>query len=188
MRKFCFILCSFFLLSCQDQKDSAEAETARVDTSAFSEKLNVTTEEVQLVPEARELASQWVAYITAQNEINNLKDSSINQVIENSGPLAQIMQSLKTSLPDTLRTKSVEARLNVLVTKAQVLDQLANQRQKHPDEIAKTAKQIPLEFHNFKLQLNEIFLKTIEDFEEELDEFDPEEIEPKTDSLQQTSG
>ena len=85
------------------------------------------------------------------------------------------MKSLKATVPDTLKSKAGNARLTVLSTKAQVLEQLAARRNKNLEQISKTAQEIPVEFNNFKLQLNELFLKSLEDFERELDELDQEQ-------------
>lgn len=155
-------------MGCKHENEASENEVLK-DTSKFAQSLDFTNEEVVLLPEANEQVSQWLAYITAQNEINNLRNSTINQVKENASPMAQIMQSLKSSVPDTLSSKAVEARLNVLATKARILQQISSKRNPDAEEIKKVAEEIPTDFNNFKLQLNELFLKTLEDFELELD-------------------
>lgn len=94
-----------------------------------------------------------------------------------SNNLMQIMESLSSTLPDTLRSPAVEARTNVLLTKAHVLHQLSNKKEKNPDEIFEVAEDIVIEFDNFKLQLNELFLKTPENFELELDQEFEESLE-----------
>lgn len=169
MKLLILILLPIFLAGCNsgDRNDNSSEEVE--DTTAFSQGITVPNKEVVLLPEAREQVVTWVQYITAQNEIENLKSASLNQVIENARPLAQIMQSLKSSVPDSLQSTPVNARLNVLVTKSKVLEQLATRRNRDPQKIAETAEEIPVEFNNFKLQLNELFLKSLEDFESELD-------------------
>lgn len=174
---FLFIFC--LLVGCKQDKKSAELSNNTVDPSSFEQTIKVSENEVQLVPEAREQAVQWLAYITAQNEVKSLKDASVHQVMESSKPLVQIMESLQNTVPDTLRSTPVEARINVLVTKAHILEQLATQRDPNPDKIAEVAKDIPQEFNNFKLQLNELFLKSIEDFEKEMDKMEEEEKKSK---------
>lgn len=166
-------------MGCKQEKESAELSDKTADPSAFEQSIKVSSKEVQLVPEAKEQAVQWLAYITAQNEVESLRNSSVHQVMESSKPLVQIMESLQSSLPDTLRSIPVEARINVLVTKAHILEQLATQRNPNPDKIAEVARDIPEEFNNFKLQLNEIFLKSIEDFEKEMDEMEKEDKKSK---------
>lgn len=182
MKIFLLILLPICLVGCNsNDKKNNSPDQEEEDTTAFSQTLTIPEEEVVLLPEAREQVITWVQYITAQNEIENIKSASLNQVMENARPLAQIMQSLKTSVPDSLQSTAVNARLNVLVTKSKVLEQLATRRNRDPQKIAETAEEIPVEFNNLKLQLNELFLKSLEDFESELDLL-REEIEDGTDS------
>lgn len=156
------------LMSCQENKPASKTQTQ--SKTSFSDALEVKkNRRVTLLPEAREIAGEWLAYATAQDEIQNLQNKTGLEIMETSGNLMQIMESLRTTLPDTLRSAAVEARTNVLFTKALVLHQLSNKKQKNPDEIFEVAGNLVVEFDNFKLQLNEMFLKTPENFELELD-------------------
>ncbi|MDT0644129.1 hypothetical protein RM553_14930 [Zunongwangia sp. F363] len=181
MKKTIIILGMLALISCKD-KELAQSSEDKVDTTPFGQEIAVTNQQVQLLPEAREYASQWIEYITAQNEIEKFQEASLREVMENSAPLAEIMQSLQTSLPDSLRTNGVEARLNVLTTKSMLLDFAASKRNPDPEEIREISEEIPSEFNNFKIQLNEIFLKTLEDFEKELDDMEEENLKAQKDS------
>ncbi len=171
MRLLFVILIGIVVISCKEKKPQ-ENQEQEIDTTALAKTVSLPKEEVILLPEAREQAVKWVNYITAQNEITNLQSATLSEVVENARPLAQIMESLQNTVPDTLQSRAVNSRLNVLVTKAKILEQLAARREKNPEEIAKTVEEIPVEFNNFKLQLNELFLKSLEDFEEELDEME----------------
>ncbi|HSP13095.1 MAG TPA: hypothetical protein VLO29_11265 [Salegentibacter sp.] len=182
MKVFLPLFCLIILAGCKGDVNADENNSQEMDTTMLAKNISLPNTEVELLPEAREHAVQWVNYITAQNEIYNLRSASINQIIENARPISQIMQSLKSTVPDTLQSKAVDARLNVLATKAQVLEQLASRRNKNLEQIAKTAEEIPIEFNYFKLQLNELFLKSLEDFEFELDE-----LERQQDSIARAS-
>lgn len=178
MRKFVFFFLLIPLLSCEEKQAAQEATAVQSKTS-FTDQLEVNDKRtVTLLPEARELAGEWLAYATAQNEIQNLENSTGKEIMDASGNLVQIMETLQTSIPDTLRSTAVEARTNVLLTKAQVLYQFSNKKQKNPDEIFEVANDLILEFDNFRLQLNELFLKTPENFEMDLDEEFDEALEP----------
>tara|TARA_R100000935_G_C2828255_1_gene163508 strand:- start:508 stop:1095 length:588 start_codon:yes stop_codon:yes gene_type:complete len=163
------------LTGCNKGEKSSEQQPETLkDTTAFSKPLNYPNEEVILLPETNEITSEWLAYITAQSEIENFRTYTINEVISNASPIAEIMESLKGTVPPQFVTNGVQTRLSVLYTKARVLERLSKKRNPDPQEIAATAQEIPVEFNNFKIQLNEIFLKTLEDFEAELDAFDPD--------------
>ncbi|WP_026837246.1 hypothetical protein [Gillisia sp. JM1] len=170
-----WILFIFIMVGC-NQKSTENNESDRKDIQlALTQKLEASKVEVILLPEAQEITNEWLAYITAQSEIENLKNYTLNDVIANTTPITEIMKSLQETVPVRLQSNAVKARLGVLVTKSKILQQLAEKREVDPEKISKTAKELPLEWNNFKIQINELFLKTLEEFEEELDEIENEE-------------
>ena len=170
MKNLLIFFSALLLISCKEETTKSEISNPG-NKVKFSEQLQVTTNRsVSLLPEAREEVSQWLAYATAQNEMETLKESTGHEILDSSNSIMQIMESLKESVPDTLQTTAVRSRTNVLLTKAKILDQLSNKKEKNAAEIFQVANDLIVEFDNFKLQLNELFLKTPTDFEEELDE------------------
>ncbi len=177
MNRYIILLLSLVIFSCKSDRDTENTAANIIDTSSFQKKLKIDTPDYALEPDARQYALNWVEFITAQNEIRKMEKASINDIKNNAGAIAQIMESLKNSVPDSLRSVAVEARLNVVNTKAQLLQQYAGRQEPMPQDIRQTAEELHLEFNNLKLQMNEIFLKTLEEFEKELDEFELEERE-----------
>ncbi|MBT8319293.1 MAG: hypothetical protein KJP01_04110 [Gramella sp.] len=177
MNKFFLLIIIIIATSCKTDRDAESSATNKQDTTAFQQKLKLENPDFALEPEAKKYALNWVEYITAQNELRKLENISINEVKNNAGAIAQIMESLKNSVPDSLNSVAVEARLNVVNTKAQLLKQYAGRQDPDAEDIAQTTKELHLEFNNLKLQMNEIFLKTLEEFEKELDDFEREEKE-----------
>ncbi|HET7360376.1 MAG TPA: hypothetical protein VFI78_00415 [Salinimicrobium sp.] len=147
------------------------AEIENTDQSeALSEQIVVeTNRKVSLIPQAREKVNTWLAYATATNQIEALKTATGTEIVQSSQPLIQIMEALENTMPDSLQVPAVNARVNVLLTKARILDQKGRKKHTEAEEIFKTANSIIVAFDNFKIQLNEVFLKTPEDFEEALD-------------------
>ncbi|MDR5591555.1 hypothetical protein [Christiangramia sp. SM2212] len=181
MYRLIYFLLIISIISCKSEQDSKDSIEDKQDTTAFQKKLKIEEPQFTLEPEARKYALNWVEYITAQNEIRQLEDASINDVMNNAPLIAQIMESLKNSVPDSLRSVAVESRLNVVNTKAQLLKQYSGKQEPDAEEIAQTTQELHSEFTNLKLQMNEIFLKSLEDFEKELDEF--EKLEREQDSI-----
>lgn len=172
------VLLLFLVLgSCDRQGDNDKALTGEeeIDTTIYQRTIRVPDEEVALLPEAREITMNWLAYLTAQSEIENFGTYTVNDVISNATPIAEIMDNLKQSVPDSLKTNSIQTRVSVLYTKAKVLEHMAKRRSDKPEAIRATAEELPVDFNNFKIQINELFLKTLEDFEKELDDFRPDE-------------
>lgn len=166
------LLLIFFmtLVGCR-QDSSPEDREPLANNNRFSDTIQLDyNRRVQLMPEARDEVSQWLAYATAQNEIERMRTATASEIIANSQPLVQIMELLQISLPDTLQASAVLARTNVLYSKARVLHQLSNKKNKDSEEIFEVAREMIVEFDNFKLQLNELFLKTPDAFEFDLDE------------------
>lgn len=194
MKNIFWIVIILMIIGCNQNKDpNARGSQTAADTTALDQKLAIINQQVQLLPAASEITSEWLAYITAQSEIENFKNYSVNDVILNARPIAEIMKNLKETLPNSLKATAVEARLAVLLTNARILEQLSKQRNLDAKKIAATAREIPTEFNNFKIQLNELFLKTLEEFELELDKYEdpldsmelPQAL--RTDALQRVS-
>ena len=152
------------------------------DAASLSDSLEVkTNRQVSLLPEAQVKVSDWLEYATAYNQVEDMRTTTGRSLVSNSQPIVQIMEALNSSLPDSLQQVPVRARTTVLVTKANVLHQVATKKEVEAEEFFTAANDIILEFDNFKLQLNELFLKTPEDFEIELDR----QFEESQDSLRQ---
>ncbi|MUP45315.1 hypothetical protein E0K83_06095 [Gramella sp. BOM4] len=185
MKKFILFLGILSIFACKTEQDAEESAGTVIDSTAFQASLNIDDQQIGLNPEARDYALNWVEYITAQNEIDKLKNSSVRELMNDAGAIAQIMSSLSNSIPDSLRSVAVEARLNVVNTKAQLLQQYSRKQEPDAQKISETGQELYTEFNNLKIQLNEIFLKSLEDFEKELDEF--EKMERQMDSAANAS-
>ncbi len=172
---FLFVLLLFFA-GCNNKSNTAQQTSETLaDTTILSQSLVLPSFEVILLPEAREITDNWLAYITAQTEIENFGNYTVTEITSNATTIVEIMQTLKETVPAEFQTNAVQTRLSVLYTKARVLEHLAIKRNSDPREIKTTAEELPLEFNNFKIQLNELFLKSLEDLEKELDAFDVED-------------
>ena len=170
MRKIIVLFIFSAFLSCKE-KDRQPSTPSSEGTRAFTEQLDFSSNRtVTLTPEARGQVNDWLAYATAQNEIESLKLRTGKEIMATSNNLVQIMESLNNTVPDTLRSKSLLARANVLLTKSKVLHQLSTKKDKNADEVFEVANDLIVEFDNFKIQVNELFLKTPGDFEIELDQ------------------
>ena len=178
--KRCLTLIFFCILfSCQEKEKSAKIPASEGKRN-FSEEFGYTSNRrVTLIPEARAEVNDWLAYATAQHEMEDLASETGTEILTASKSLVQIMETLNNTIPDTLKSTPVIVRANVLLTKAKVLYQLSNKKNKNADEVFQVANDLITEFDNFKIQLNELFLKTPGDFELELDR----EFEESQDTL-----
>lgn len=168
MKKIFFLLILISFSACKEER-SKDNLNSDLEVSLNDSLIYRPTRIVSLLPEAGEKVETWLAYATAQNQVESLKNATVTEIIDYSGPMVQIMEALSNTLPDSLRVPAVKARINVLLTKANVLHQRSVKKKIQPAEILDSAEEIIIEFDNFKIQLNELFIKTPEDFESELD-------------------
>ena len=173
MKNYFWIFIILGFAACKKEAENTNQES-NLDTG-FEEKIVVPENGVQLSPEAKRIAATWVEYITADNEISRVKKSTVGEVVNNSDAIAQIIFSLKNSVPDSLKAVPVASRLNVLNTKAQLLKQYSHKQKQNSELIGSTAKSLVGEFDHLKIQMNELFLKSLEEFEKELDAFEENE-------------
>ncbi|CAN5197999.1 hypothetical protein BH23BAC2_BH23BAC2_25780 [soil metagenome] len=178
--KILFTVFLFIVLAGCNRNKNLDPTMESVDTSVFSSPLNFPQQGVSLLPEAQNITNDWLAYLTAQSEIENFQSYTVKDVAQNATPIAEIMQSLRETAPRQMRTNAVTTRLSVLFTKAKVLEHQASMRKPDPLALKAAAEEIPVEFNNFKIQLNELYVKSIEDLEEELDAFNVEDTTSRT--------
>lgn len=161
-------------ISCQDKNKTDSAKSFQEErTLSFSEKLEVLDDQfVELLPQAKKETAKWLAYITAQSEINRFKTYTVQDAVNHATTVKKIMAELSETVPKTFQVKPVLSRISVLVTLSNVLKQSSNNPSSTAEEIAVTAEKIPVAFQNLKIQLNEVFRKGLEDFKLELEETD----------------
>ena len=163
------------LIGCDQKREMEGQREIAIDTSALNAKINFPEMEVVLLTETQEITGNWLAFLTAQSEIDNFRSYTVKEITDNAAPIAEIMQNLKDTAPKEFESHAAQTRLSVLYTKAKVLEFLSNKRNPDYAAIKSTAEELPVEFNNFKIQLNELFLKTLEELELELDTFDAED-------------
>ncbi len=187
MKRAIFGILLMILASCVQDSEKDKPQIKPRETEAFTKEFKIKTAILPLESSAKKYALTWAPYIVLNNEVQQLETTSVNKLIDNSSAIAQLTESLQSSLPDSLRSTPVQSRLRVLTTKAKVLEQKAHLQSINPEEIKEVAQEILMEFNNLNIQLNELFIETIEDFEAELDRLVEENRlrqEQKRDSLE----
>jgi len=164
----------FGLFSCEDEATNTNVEKAsyqQKNAENFSKEVNLSkNKSVRLLPKAEEATTNWMAYITAKNEIERMDRFTLQEVVNNSNNLLRSVQELQDSIPTTFDTTPIKTRLNVLLTKTHLLEQEAMNKRSDAEKVEILSQELYTSFENLKIQLNEVFLKSVEDFEFELDE------------------
>ncbi len=167
-------LLGVFLISCGNSEEQSNSESdtfQEKNAKTFSQKVDLSkVREVKLLREANDASVNWMAFTTARNEINRMPDFTLQEVVNNSNNIFRSIQELQDSIPTDFQEVPIQARLNVLLTKAYLLEGEANKQPPSAKNIDSLSAELYKEFGNLKIQLNEVFLKSVEDFEFELDE------------------
>lgn len=155
----------FICLSCEENREQVKPEIVEENWD------NVeipNTPSVQLTPEAKTETSKWLAFVTAQSEVMDYRKNNVGYAAENAPATLQIMQKLQETIPEKFKIPPVESRITVLVTLAHTLNQESAHREPDREKIAEITKKIPAAFDHLKIQLNEVFAESLEDFQEKL--------------------
>lgn len=115
---------------------------------------------IELSSEAQEITDVWSLYVAMESEIIRMKEYNIQDAMTNSFTILQATDTLQKTIPKRFRQTPIQSRVNVLHAKANVLYQLSEKQIPDVDKIKKTAEEIPVDFYNLNIQLNEVFLET----------------------------
>ncbi|MDT8346804.1 MAG: hypothetical protein RQ756_03300 [Flavobacteriaceae bacterium] len=126
----CGVLCLVFLaFSCEEKKTTTTSDLYYKD-SVFQSISNIPKIKSLPSPEATTIMQEWITY---QNFLEQLKSIKLSlPAIKN---LSDLAQKLDSTMPDTLNVPPIQARLEVLKTKIQVLHQYV---QRQTPEAAET--------------------------------------------------
>ncbi|MGO1584959.1 MAG: hypothetical protein ACTHXJ_03170 [Mesonia sp.] len=170
--KLLFLLPIVLWTGCNEEEKQQKALESFQEKKAAQLKESVKIADimnVSLSAEARDGVSQWPEFLTFQNEIADIQNSSIQEIVNSSNNLKETSAGLISTIPPIFREIPIKARINVLYTKASVLVQETSKTNFDNALITEEAKELMIAFQNLKTQLNEVFLKTLEEFEEEIE-------------------
>lgn len=124
------------------------------------EAINFPENSINLSEEAKAIAEDWALYVAMESEINRMKEYSIQDAMTNSYTILQATDTLQKTIPKKFRQVPIQSRIQVLHAKASVLYQLSEKQIPNIEKIKKTAEEIPVDFYNLNIQLNEVFIET----------------------------
>jgi hypothetical protein len=157
---FTLLLC--FLTACKDEvskQSQTETKESKQENNLLQQEIRFPKNEILLTEEAKKESEKWMLYIAMESEVDRLKNYNVEDVIANAPSILRASDTLMKTIPKKFRTKPIESRIKVLHTKASVLNQLSQKRQKDLAIIKATAEEIPVDFFNLKIQLNEVYIE-----------------------------
>ena len=160
---FLFMFMLSLLLACEDTKttenENQQNSLTRKQDSVLSRNIKYPEQEIKLSLKAEAVAEKWMIYVAMESEIKRMKAYSLNDVITNAPSILRVSDSLLKTVPKAFRIKPIESRIKVLHTKVSVLNQLAEKQHIDYDKLFKTANEVPVDFYNLNIQLNEAFIE-----------------------------
>jgi hypothetical protein len=165
MKKYCYYLrlisFVFVLASCGEKNNT-------IDNNALNEALEeekkqplqFTKNTVDLSASAKAITDEWAFYVAMEGEISRMKEYNIQDAMTNSFTILQAADTLQKTAPKRFRQTPIQSRAKVLHAKASILYQLSEKQIPDVEKIKKTAEEIPVDFYNLTIQLNEVFLET----------------------------
>lgn len=168
----------FFLLimlgtqACNQSDKEQEQAVSYTEESvqAFSTKIDLKDiPKVDLSRDAAAVTSDWNEFITVRAEIDKIKNNTLQKLVDDHENLMEAVKNLNDSIPEGLDNPAVRSRTNVLFTRAKLLQQKINSQTFTSKEIEKGGYEIYLAFINLEIQLNEVFIKHLPDFEINMD-------------------
>jgi len=146
-------------LSCENSSTKEEVENSNSKNEELrTQSLNFPNQKILLSPEAKESVEEWELYQAMEVEIERMENFKLEDLIANSSVIHKAADTLQKTLPQKLRNKPVSARLKVLHSKTAQLKQLSERQQPDYIEMQKVGSEVPVDFYNLNIQLNELFL------------------------------
>lgn len=162
------------LWSCQNKKKQPAKEKhsyVEKNSRALSADLQLNhIQEVRLSSQSENAVSSWINFMSLQSEINKFDGFTLQNLVENSDNLLEAVKSVQDSIPSAFNNQPVQSRLNVLATKAKVLNQNGSRSYVDTTDLQQNGKDIYGAFQNLKIQLNEVFLQDLPEFGDDFDE------------------
>lgn len=139
-------------------------------TTMLSQKIDLSgLPKVSLSSDAERATSDWANYLNLKSEIDNLEHSTLQNLIGNTNNLVTIVLDLQDSIPKKFQTTPIQSRLTVLNTKTHILKQRTKPHHVDPRELQQAGRAIYQAFFHLNIQINEVFLQQLPDFEIDMD-------------------
>lgn len=178
--------------SCDEKKPSAAPNQQEVltgnDTLSIGQSLHLKPA-LSLTPEAIKGVADWKFYSNLSKAIDSLPATTLGALKVNLKDFTKIYEVAEEAeeaeisiTPDDVQTNAINARLLVIETKLNVLENFITKNEPNGAIIAEKVGEIQNAFQDLKLQLNEHFSSSLKDLLEEIKK-ENEEAASKKDTL-----
>ena len=155
---------AFFLIlfSCQETENSKPQnleETAQSIPISKEDISNLDFIEFVLDAKAVKALESWQKYYEMDQIISNVHQADLSFFNENNEIIVALLQDLNSTLPETVDTPLIKARLVALETKMLKLEGVVNLSNPQREELLLTIKEFLESYSDLNLQINKKFEK-----------------------------
>ncbi|MCW8981549.1 MAG: hypothetical protein OQJ83_09180 [Altibacter sp.] len=153
-----FILSALLFTACNSASEGEEMTENPVQNATRSygiENFNFPV----LTDKARSITMQWPAFEDFEYDVKAINGANLEKLRGASEQLVIFSDSLSKTIPDTLNTNGILARLTVVRTRAKMLDQVVHRTIVDSTQAARAIREMNTSVRNLILQINEKFQK-----------------------------
>lgn len=152
------ICLSMALLSCQNTSKETNTEQTYQEpvSKSLSEKdiSRLKYVEYTLDVKTENAIKEWLKYNDLEDIVENVKKGDLSYFNDNKKAIKTLLQELTKTIPDTVNTPSVTARITALETKLYKLESLANLQTTSKQELGGIIREFLQAFSNLNFQMN----------------------------------
>lgn len=144
------------LMSCNNSSQNTTKKTDETNNEIIAKedisKLNY--KDFALDSKVKDLTEPWQAYARLSNVVNDVKKGDLSFFSDNHKEISSLVKDLKETIPETLETDSVLARITVIETMLYKLEDTSNLLNTSKDTLSKSIKSFLVSYSNLNFQLN----------------------------------
>ena len=149
---------SLALLSCQNTSKETTAEQSHQEpvSKSLSEKdiSKLKYTEYSLDVKTKNAIKDWLKYKDLEDLVENVKKGDLSYFNDNKKGIQTLFGDLTKTIPATVNTPSVTARITAFETKLYKLESLANLQTTSKQELGEAIKEFLQAFSNLNFQMN----------------------------------
>lgn len=149
---------SMLFLACNNTSKNTKTEQTFVEpvSKSLSEKDISKLKYVEYVLDIKteDAIKEWLKYKDLEDIIQNVKKGDLSYFNDNKKGIKTFLTELEKTIPDTVNTASVTARITALKTKLYKLESLSNLETTSKQELGETVREFLESFSNLNFQMN----------------------------------
>lgn len=152
------MILSLLLTSCRHTSKATDSKQTYQDpvNKSVTEKdiSNIKFTDYTLDTQTEKVIDKWLKYKELETLVDNIKKGDLSYFNDNNKAIQKFIIEFKQSIPDTVNTEPVMARITALETKLYKLESLSNLETTSKQELVKTIKEFLESVSNLNFQMN----------------------------------